>query len=273
MKSFEDTQRDISALVIDVGGSLDAYEHDAPAPAAPAQVSDFEAALATITAHTQHNDTSSRTSAAPAEVLWEATGKTPATLIKEMGEISEQLGGLTEDPFIEETPKDYPTPEEEIAFFKEMNVPHPNEAEPDPEDPGTMFDGAFWGDVTNLVCLPEQPDPIEDQYELFGLVSKSDELQEIYSAFRFTQQTGEPQTVKLDSGTYEMSPCYDGHGWEIHDTGKERKYAQENVCRFYENVKEEDLFLWVIPDDRSEREDLGYIHNRWVFITKEGPTE
>ena len=104
-----------------------------------------------------------------------------------------------------------------------------------------------------------------------------EELKDIYDAFVDAIRTGEPQSVTLDSGTYEMTQGF-GDSWELYDTGKGRKYCQEAVWQHtssgdgyhYDLVEEGDIFCWVIPDDRDDVDDLGYLHNQWVFRREQG---
>jgi hypothetical protein len=288
MKSFDEATRQVTDLMVAIGGSVDAYEDEksSSAPLAPA-ISSFEAAHASVQAHIQHNEPMVGSYEHIRKVTEAATGKTEAELLRDMASLSEQLGGLTTNPLEEETPEDYPSSADEdswtaqeLSFLKEMNVDPEEAAEPidgsvagPPVD--DRFNAEFFDDLTDMFEYDQAPKPVEPFYKLLGAVYAHGELQEIHTAFKFAQQTGEPQKVTLDSGEYEMTPAFGGQNWELHDTGKGRKYVQESVHHMgggegnhYDLIEADDLFIWVIPDDDSV-EDLGYLHNMWVFLREE----
>ncbi len=254
--SFDEATSKIATLMASVGGNVDAYENEGPAVVEVGN-STFEAALASITSHVQHNEIST---GQPHPILDDTSN----------GPLIDEFPATEDCPF--EAPPQHegetPTSEEELAFFEEIGVAHPDVAPPDPESVPDEVDGLIWGDVTGLVLLAECPDPIEDCYAYQGTVYANDELKDIYHAFRFAQRTGEPQTVILESGQYEMTLQHGSESWELHDTGKGRFYHQQDIHTMpsgTEGISDDDLFIWVIPDD-EEDEDLGYLHNQWVFI-------
>ena len=122
------------------------------------------------------------------------------------------------------------------------------------------------------------PKPVEPCYSSIGSVYKdgSEELHAIYLGFKAAVKTGEAQTVNLDTGSYLMTPTIGGK-WELFDTSKQRRYFQENVSKGthhegynYDLVEEGDLFIWVIrADDTTGEDDLGYLHNQWVFVREQ----
>lgn len=285
MKSFEEATQQVAGLMAAIGGSIDAYEEDKPSsvPASPARDS-FEAAHASVQAHIQHNEPVVGSYEHIRKVTEEATGKTEAELIRDMASLSEQLGGLTTNPLEEETPEDYPSSQDEAdwsdaekTFFKEQGIDladadHPVDGRVDgPVD--DRFNAEFFGDLTEMIQLDQAPKPVESIYKLLGNSISHGELYEIYMAFKFSHKTGEPQTVTLDSGDYEMTPNHGGgNDMTLYDTGKGRRYVQQSThscIEGYEAIEDGDIFIWVLPDDDSA-EDLGYLHNQWVFLREEG---
>lgn len=286
MKSFEEATNQVVGLMTAIGGGVDAYEDEKPssAPLTPAPAaSSFEAAHASVQAHIQQNEPRVGSYEHIRKVTEAATGRTEAELLRDMASLSEQLGGLTTNPLEEETPEDYPSSQDEAdwseaekAFFKEQNIDLADADKPvdgrvdGPVD--TRFDAEFFGDLTEMIQLDQAPKPVEPIYELLGNVISHGELMEIYTAFKFSHDTGEPQTVTLDSGQYEMTPNHGGgNDMTLHDTGKGRRYVQQSMhscVEGYEYIEDGDIFIWVIPDDDSV-EDLGYLHNQWVFLRKD----
>ena len=268
MKSFDDATRQVAGLMAAVGGNVDAYEDEATSSAPPVPgIPCFDAAIASVEAHIQHNE--------PTRPSVSTRGKV-ASVLAEIEQMNTDLDGVTESPFepdpTEEELFDLTSAEEEITAKLQELVP-----EVDCED--KQPDGKFWQCLHNDTYLPQVPKPVEPCYNLLGSVYSDgcEELKEIYQAFKFAIETGVPQTVTLDSGTYEMTQGVGGDHWVLDDTGKGRKYCQEDVWRqassgedyHYDLVDEGALFLWVIPEDRDEVDDLGYIHNQWVFLRKQ----
>jgi hypothetical protein len=287
MKSFDDATNQVAGLMAAVGGNVDAYEDESSSTKV---ASNFEAANASVEAHIQHNEPTVGSQEHIKQVTEQTTGKTEAELLREMASLSEQLGGLTTNPleekteYIEETLEDYPSASDEdewtaqeLSFFKEENVDPDVAAEPidgsvEVEDADEPFGAKFFDCLTDMYILENAPPSVEGCYELLGDSISYGELYEIYTSFKFAQKTGELQTVTLDNGLFEMTPNYGGGvDMTLHDTVKGRKYVQQSSHsphdgEGYENVKEGDLFIWVISDDQEE--DLGYIHNQWVFLRK-----
>lgn len=287
MKSFNEATSQVAGLMAAIGGSLDAYEedHTSSAPPVPETNNAFEAAYASVQSHLQHNEVVNGVHPVMGrihpqdinEATYEATGKTPAELVRDMAALSDELGGLTMDnpldqqTVIEEVGEDYPTPADELAFFAEQGITHPKDADPEPED-SPDFDGKFWDCMTGHVLNDQAPKPVEEKYKMLGSVVAYGELKDIYDAFKWAQETGEPQTVTIESGTYEMTPSFNSSDMVLHDTGKGRRYVQQthHACvEGYDQIEEGDLFVWVI-DDTADEDDLGYIHNRWVFVLEQG---
>lgn len=279
MKSFDEATNQVAGLMAAIGGSLDAYEEEKPSSASPAPEASntFEAAYASVQSHLQQNESRGRIHPQDMyEATYEATGKTHAELIRDMSVLHERLGGLTvENPLeqatIEDLGEDYPTSDDELAFFASQGIPHPKDAEPEPED-SPDFDGKFWDCMTGHILNDQAPKPVEPCYKLVGSVVAHGELKDIYDAFKWAQETGEPQTVTIESGTYEMTPHFSSRDMILHDTGKGRRYVQQSnhqCVAGYDQIEEGDLFIWVIGDD-AEEDDLGYIHNRWVFVREQG---
>lgn len=293
MKSFNEATNQVAGLMAAIGGNVDAYEGDTTPSAPPvAEANSFEAAYASAQAHIQHNEPTGRIHPQDInEATYEATGKTNAELIREMSEISEQLGGLTDpvepeatdlidlmnmqldgveaDPFVPDEVQEEgitPTAEEE-AILSSLN-----ELVPDVDCEDKQADGKYWMCMLEDVYLPQTPKPVEEGYKLFGSVymDECEEMKEIYNAFNFAMKTGEPQMVNLDSGTVEMT--LRGNDWELFDAAKDRRYVQQTMHgtqEGYDQIEEGDLFVWVIPTDREDVDDLGYLFNRWIFLREE----
>lgn len=261
MKSFSEATDQVAGLMAAAGGNVDAYEDES---SLKLHISNFEAASASVEANIQYNESTPN---------FDALGTLPNPL------------EVQPEP-IEEPSEDYPSASDEdewtaqeLAFFKEENINPDVAAEPvdgsaKVEEPEERFGAQFFDCLTDMYTLDNAPKPVEDCYELLGNAISYGELYEIYTSFRFAQQTGEIQTVNLDNGTFEMTPNYGGgNDMTLHDTVKGRKYVQQSSHsphsgEGYEDVKEDDLFIWVISDDSIEDKDLGYIHNQWVFLRK-----
>ena len=267
MKSFDDATRQVAGLMAAIGGNVDAYEDDKSSKVSVSSTLCFDAALASVEAHIQHNE--------PTQPSASTKGKV-ASVLNTIEQMNADLDGVSESPFepdpTEEELFNLTTEEAEITAKLEELVP-----KVDCED--KQSDGKFWQCLHNDTYLPQVPKPVEPCYKYFSSVYSEgcEELKEIYQAFKFAATTGEPQTVTLDSGACEMTPAF-GDTWELHDTGKGRKYCQENVenhCssaddHHYDLVEEDDLFVWVIADHPCDDEDdLGYIHNQWVFVREQ----
>jgi hypothetical protein len=286
MKSFDEATRQVAGLMAAIGGNVDAYEDDQSSGASHLATT-FDAAVASVEAQIQHNEPRPP---ARMEIVREIAGVTeeehPRHELEDYSAVehviqhmNEQLDTVDQNPFeaIEEETITAATAEEEMVpteadleVLAEFETLMP---ETDCED--MQPDGKFWMCMLEGVYLPQVPLPVEPCYTHIGSVYKDghEELKEIHDAFLSAIRTGEPQTVTLDSGTYEMTQGF-GENWELYDTGKGRKYCQESVWQttgagdenHYDLVEEEDLFLWVIPDERDDVDDLGYLHNRWVFL-------
>lgn len=288
MKSFDDATRQVAGLMAAIGGNVDAYEDD-QSSGASVLTTTFEAAVASVEAQIQHNEPIAPTRM---EVVRDIAGVTEEEIPRHemedysaveqvIQQMNEQLDGVEENPFEAiERNKAEEVEEEVVLTPAEEEV----SAEIDALEAGMACeemqeDGKFWTCMLEGVYLPQVPLPVEPCYTHIGSVYKDghEELKEIHDAFLAAILTGEPQTVTLDSGTYEMTQGF-GENWELYDAGKGRKYCQEAVwCQagggenyHYDLVEEEDLFLWVIPDDRDDVDDLGYLHNRWVFLREQG---
>lgn len=291
MKSFEEATHQVAGLMAAIGGNVDAYEGEVTPSAPPvAAISSFEAAYASAQAHIQHNEPTGRTVPQDInEATYQATGKTSAELIRDMGQLDEELGGLTvpaetdistviqqmnerldvvDDPFVPDEVEEeviVPTPEEEEMLTRMR------ELIPEIDIDAKQADGKFWSGMLNDVYIPSAPVPMESCYKLFGSVFKDGcaELEAIYNAFGDAVRTGEPQTVHLDSGDVEME--LRGNDWQVFDAAKSRHYIQQTthgaggMDDHYDLIEEGDLFVWVI-DDESDEDDLGYLHNKWVFL-------
>jgi hypothetical protein len=281
MQSFDDATRQVAGLMAAVGGNVDAYEDEkSSAPTAPSapSIPCFDAAIASVEAHIQHNEpTSSPTLQVARDIVEsEPTPEKDAPSVEDIILQMNQKLDVMVDPFaFEPTVEEEatPTPEEEamLARLTDHLV--------DGVDCDDMqADGMFWSCMLNDVYLPSVPLAVEPDYEYNGSVYKDghEELEIIFNAFQVANKTGEPQTVTLDSGVYEMNLQFGGQNWELKDTANERTYCQEAVQNMaghdgdfhYDLVEETDVFIWVIPDDRSELDDLGYLHNKWVFLRK-----
>jgi len=290
MKSFDDATRQVAGLMAAIGGNVDAYEDEKSSEAShPATT--FDAAIASVEAQIQHNDSSPPTRM---EIVRDIAGVTEeefprhgmedySAVEQVIQHMNEQLDGIGESPFeaIETENGAAAEVEEEVVL-----TPAEEEvsAEIDALAPGMeceemQEDGKFWTCMLEGVYLPQVPLPVEPRYAHIGSIYKDghEELKDIHDAFLSAILTGEPQSVTLDSGTYEMTQGF-GDTWELHDTGKGRKYCQEAVWQqsnsgedyHYDLVEEKDLFLWVIPTDRDDVDDLGYLHNQWVFLREQG---
>ena len=141
MKSFEETTKQVAALMAGSGGNMDAYEGSPSEVSVP--MSSFEAVSASIEAALQPNQKVGSYEHIK-QITEETTDKTQADLLREMSELSKQLEGLTEDPFviIDETDDSTPTKEEE-EIIKRMTA-HLVDGR-DCED--MQADGKFWGDI------------------------------------------------------------------------------------------------------------------------------
>jgi hypothetical protein len=291
MKSFNEATHQVAGLMAAIGGNVDAYEEETTSSAPPVVATNsFEAAYASAQSHIQHNEPTGRTVPQDInEATYQATGKTNAELMRDMAQTSEEMGGLTvpaetdvntviqqmnerldvvDDPFVpdEVIEEDIvPTPEEEEMLTRMR------ELIPDIDIDDKQEDGKFWSCMLNDVYIPSAPVPMESCYSLFGSVFKdgAGELEEIYNAFNDAVRTGEPQTVSLDSGNVEMELL--GNDWRIFDAAKNRQYVQQTMHGaggmddHYDLIEEGDLFVWVI-DSASDEDDLGYLHNKWVFL-------
>jgi len=267
MKNFDDATRQVAGLMAAIGGNVDAYEDDKSLKVSTPSAPNFDAAIASVEASIQYNE--------PTRPSVSTKGKVTSVLA-EIEQMQKVLDGVPQSPFepdpTEEELFELTPAEEEITAKLKGLVP-----EVDCED--KQSDGKFWQCLHNDTYLPQVPKPVEPRYKFLSSVYADgcEELKEIYQAFTFAVQTGEPQTVTLDSGTYEMTQVFGGTHWELNDTGKGRKYCQENVwCHtgigedyHYDLVEEGDLFLWVIPEDSDDLDDLGYIHNQWVFLREQ----
>jgi hypothetical protein len=285
MKSFDDATRQVAGLMAAIGGNVDAYEDEKSSGASPLATT-FDAAVASVEAQIQHNEPRPPTRM---EVVREIAGVTEEELPRHemedysaveqvIQQMNEQLDGVDENPFEainRETAEEAVVKEEVVKTSAEEEIVARFDA-PEIDCEAMQPDGKFWTCMLEGVYLPQVPLPVEPCYVHIGSVYKDghEELKEIYDAFNDAVRTGEPQTVTLDSGTYEMTQGFSGQMWELYDAGKGRKYCQEAVWQqasmgegyHYDLVDEEALFLWVIPDDRDDVDDLGYLHDRWVFL-------
>lgn len=287
MKSFDDATKEVAGLMAAIGGNVDAYEEDNTSSAPPA--SSFEAAYATAQSHIQHNEPQVGSYEHIKKVTEATTGKTQMELVREMGQLSDEMGGLTDpvdedisavidqmskqldevdDPF---EPEENVEPDIVPTEADEAMLSRMRELIPEVDIDDRQADGMFWSSILNDVYLPSAPQPMEPCYKLFGSVFKDGcaELEEIFNAFNDAVRTGEPQTVSLDSGNVEME--LRGNDWRIYDAEKGRQYIQQTMhgtsCEGhnYDLIEDGDLFVWVIDDDADE-DDLGYLHNKWVFL-------
>jgi hypothetical protein len=234
MKSFEEAEKQIAGLMAAIGGNVNAYEDEPPfvpqADPTPAPLSYEQAKL--------------RTEEAMRAIPVPDQAPTPSPF-----EETEVIQG------------EEPTSEEEKAFFDEMGI--------DPNDP--CFDDAFWEDVTEMVVLPQIPNPVEEDFQYEESVHRSKELAAIYRAFQEAKDVPEGHPlpyVGLEEGTYQIR--LGPQGFTLADILKGRIYQQQTshpVGSSYDQVEENDLFIWVLHDD-DEEEPVGYIHNEWVFLRK-----
>jgi hypothetical protein len=110
--------------------------------------------------------------------------------------------------------------------------------------------------------------PIDDRYEPNGVVESFPELKAIWRGFADAVRTGQPQTVKLESGTYQVRRPNSRMNWEMQDTAKDYLYLQETgVFGLGGFVDDEDIFIWVMRASNHD-EDLGYLHEGYVFLHK-----
>lgn len=113
------------------------------------------------------------------------------------------------------------------------------------------------------------PDPIDaDRYEAYGVIEDSEELKAIYEAFRRCLRSGQPESVKLETGTYQLRKPTPKTGWELVDTVKDRLYMQQvDVHILGATAEDAEVFIWVAPASNPDQ-DLGYIHEGYVFLHK-----
>lgn len=108
--------------------------------------------------------------------------------------------------------------------------------------------------------------PIDANYTPSGVVESSAELKAVFDGFLRAIATGQPQPVKLESGTYQVLRPTSRLGWELHDVAKDYLYLQETgVGTLGGFVNEDDLFIWVMRASNHDV-DLGYIHEGYVFL-------
>jgi hypothetical protein len=158
----------------------------------------------------------------------------------------------------------------DLAAFSRLQTPDPvvNAPVPTDEDDEECIDGTIdWEGLGDRVWT--SPPPIdEDRYVAHGVVEDAEELDALYQGFRNAIKTGQPQSVKLESGIYQVLRHAHHLGWELRDSSKDRLYLQEtglaNLAGFVEDT---DTFIWVMTASNHD-DDLGYIHEGYVFLHK-----
>jgi len=246
-ESFEDACRQVKRVLEEVGGSANAYD-DFPTPSS--------------TPLTPEN-----------KVSWEEAIRGTAT------SVTDPLPNSQENPF---SSSNSPDPEEEpfvigelitneeiLETFEDLGLSPTCESLSDvyermvKERKGDQWECA--GNIT--LDQIRVPNPIDsDRYYRAGIIENMGELEEIYKVLTRLARGRSVDTVTLDSGTYK--PYSKGSVFIIDDEKKGLQYMWENTSRLHGNVvMENDHFIWVIR--LEDQEDLGYIHNGYVFLTRE----
>ena len=152
--------------------------------------------------------------------------------------------------------------------------------QPQPLLPTTRADEEGKFDEGYDICLEGMTDDrdtpvggmpsISPEYVPAGVVESSVELKAVFNGFLRAIATGQPQPVKLESGTYQVLRPTSRLGWELHDIGKDYLYLQEiggYSLAVIPHANEDDLFIWVMRASNHDL-DLGYIHEGYVFLHK-----
>lgn len=253
-KSFEEAERQVANLVAAVGGNVDAYEEESRTPSVPSSPADttFEAAKALVDNAIQHHDPTGRPRpVSVAQATKEMTGKDPGDLLRDMSDLSQQMGGLTgpvEPPEAPIPEGEDPSSEDEDLFASCATGTGFEELEPEALDP-----------------TPENLNP--ELYEFFNIVEESGTLHTIWQAFVAYCQTKQAQAANIGGRQLPMRivkgvPRIDDHANEV-------SYKKEPYAERIRTAKAGDLFIWVEPiADAPVVEPIGYVHNGFVFRKK-----
>lgn len=246
--SFEEATRQVADLMAACGQGVSAYEDDPTFQGG----NSFEAASAAVEAAEQQAD---RGHPAPAANEEHFSGLTPA----------EGLEGL-------EVPLDHDDEEdlqEALARLQgtQTTVPHQQVEQEEASDDDY---GLCATDIDDGDLLPEVIDA--EAYSFHNVVECSGNLEAVWKAFEMARRTGEPQRLELPDRSLQMERKHDC--WEIRDEQANLWYleAGENDVLAQQALEAGDLFIWVIPiiegQDSALVEDLGYIHNGYVFMRR-----
>lgn len=232
MKSYDDACRQVENLMAAIGGGVNAYEEEkyktSPSPAE----NSFEAAVASVEAAAQRLDPSGAPVAGPKAL---PSGWQPAPDLAELD--------FTEAP--EEVPS-----EAEVAE--------------------TEDEGALDWCATGLEDLEESliPEPLDDEHQYHDIVENAGSLDPFWQTIVRSHNTGKPQSVMIEGR--ELTSRRVAGCWEILDKEMGLRYLQagETDIDLKGFLEDKDLFVWVLPSSDSFAEDLGYIHNGYVFLRK-----
>lgn len=247
-KSFAEATRQVANLMAAVGQGVDAYE-DETRPPAPTS---FEAALASVEAAEQHADLV----LPPDPVVIQGLEE-----IEDQQDLEEAMRRLGE-------PQDTPVPHEEVV----------GQVAADDEDDDWEFMCATGMDELEESLMPEILD--SERFTFHNVVECAGTLEPIFKAFEKANKTGEPTQVALPGRTLVCEKPR--NEWEIRDEVQGIWYLQAGPNEAGANhvIREGDVFVWVIPIEEGEDEyfvdELGYIHNGYVFMRREdeeGPVE
>lgn len=238
-KSFEQATRQVADLMAAVGQGVDAYE-DETHPPAPTS---FEAALASVEAAEQHADPVFPPDPVVIQGLEE---------IEDQQDLEEAMRRIQSDE---------PTvPHEEVVA----------QVAADDEDDDWEFMCATGMDELEESLMPEILDP--ERFSFHNVVECAGTLEPIFKAFEKVNRTGEPTQIVVEGRTLVCEKPRSE--WEIRDKVQGIWYLQAGPHEAGAGhvIEEGDLFIWVIPtdgEDESFADELGYIHNGYVFMRRE----